>query len=185
MPPIIRQGPGGSPVRLILIALLVLLALIYYSGGGGNPAGLFRAAWSLAFLLPALIISLSFHEFAHAWVASQLGDDTARHQGRLTLDPRAHLDPLGTFMLIITVLLGFGIGWAKPVPINPWRLRIGPRAGMALVAVAGPIANLLIAFVALQLVGLLGGSGIPRDLLTLLTLLARLNIVLAVFNMLP
>ena len=162
-----------------------MIALIYYSGGGGNPAGLFRAAWSLAFLLPALIISLSFHEFAHAWTASKLGDDTAARQGRLTIDPRAHLDPLGTFMLILTVILGFGIGWAKPVPINPWRLRIGPRTGMAVVAIAGPIANLLIAFVALQIVGGFGGFRNPSDLLGLLIDLARLNVVLAVFNLLP
>jgi Zn-dependent protease len=132
-----------------------------------------------------LIISLSFHEFAHAWIATKLGDDTAWRQGRLTLDPRAHLDPLGTFMLILTVILGFGIGWAKPVPVNPWRLRIGPRAGMAVVAVAGPIANLLIAFVALQVVRPLGGAGVPEDLLDLLVALASLNVVLAVFNMLP
>ncbi|HEY3079399.1 MAG TPA: site-2 protease family protein, partial [Chloroflexota bacterium] len=151
----------------------------------GNPAGLFRAAWSLAFLLPALIISLSFHELAHAWTASKLGDDTAARQGRLTIDPRAHLDPLGTFMLILTVILGFGIGWAKPVPVNPWKLRIGPRAGMAVVAIAGPIANLLIAFVALQLLRPLDGAGTPNEFLSMIGKLASLNIVLAVFNMLP
>jgi Zn-dependent protease len=167
-----------------MIALLVALALIAYSGGG-SLSGMFRAAWSLAFLFPALIISLSFHEFAHAWSAWKLGDDTAARQGRLTLDPRAHLDPLGTFMLILTVILGFGIGWARPVPVNPWRLRVGPRAGMALVAVGGPIANLLIAFVALQVVGLLDRPTIPGEALDLLVELARLNVILAVFNMLP
>jgi Zn-dependent protease len=176
-----RQGRGGSPLRWILIAALVVLALVVYSNTG-EPGALFRAAQELAVLFPALIISLSFHEFAHAWSAWKLGDDTAMRQGRLTLDPREHLDPLGTFMLILTVILGFGIGWAKPVPVNPWRLRVGPRGGMALVAVAGPIANLLIAFAALQFAQALFGPGLPRELLVQL---AFLNIMLAVFNMLP
>jgi Zn-dependent protease len=181
MPPIVRRRPGGSPGQLIVIVLLVVIAL-YAFAGNGAPAALADAALRLAILFPALIISLSFHEFAHAWVADRLGDSTARNMGRLTLDPRAHLDPLGTFVLILTVILRFGIGWAKPVPVNPWRLRTGPRTGMAIVAVAGPIANLLLAFVALQLGNSLGLSGFVDDLLASF---AATNITLAVFNMLP
>lgn len=180
-----RGGPGGrSPGSLILIAVIVVVALIAY-GGDQSLGGLFTAARDLAFLFPALILSLSVHELAHAWVANALGDDTAKHQGRLTLDPRAHLDPLGTFMLILTVIIGFGIGWAKPVPVNPWRLSIGPRIGMAVVSIAGPLSNLVIAFVAVQAAQALQIPSIPEDVVGLLVTLARLNIGLAVFNMLP
>jgi Zn-dependent protease len=180
-----RRGPDGkSPGSIILIVVIVLIALIVY-GGGGSLGAIFRAARDLAFLFPALVLSLSVHELAHAWVANSLGDDTAKHQGRLTLDPRAHLDPLGTFMLIITVIIGFGIGWAKPVPVNPWRLRIGPRLGMAVVSIAGPISNLVIALAAVQLAQAIQVPEIPPDVVELLAKLAWLNIGLAVFNMLP
>ena len=180
-----RRGPGGrSPGSIILIVVIVLIALIAY-GGGESPGAIFTAARDLAFLFPALIISLSVHELAHAWVAYSLGDDTAKHQGRLTLDPRAHLDPLGTFMLILTVIIGFGIGWAKPVPVNPWRLKIGPRFGMAVVSIAGPLSNIAIAFLAVQAAQALQLPEIPRDVVGLLVTLAGLNIGLAVFNMLP
>lgn len=187
LPPILRgSGPGGrSPGQIVLVVILVAVALIVYTGGG-DPASLARGARDLAFLFPALVLSLSVHELAHAYIATTLGDPTARNAGRLTLDPRAHLDPLGTFMLILTVLLGFGIGWAKPVPVNPWRLRVGPRVGMALVAIAGPLSNLLIAFVALQLGDLVAGTGVlPRDLLGLFGALAFMNVALAIFNMIP
>jgi Zn-dependent protease len=185
LPPILRRGPGGgSPGSLILIAVIVLIALIAY-GGEGSPGAIFTAARDLAFLFPALILSLSVHELAHAWVANSLGDDTARLQGRLTLDPRSHLDPLGTFMLILTVIIGFGIGWAKPVPVNPWKLKIGPRIGMAVVSIAGPISNIVIAFAAVQAAQALQLPEIPRDVVGLLVTLAGLNIGLAVFNMLP
>ena len=181
----LRRGPGGgSPGSMVLVVVIVLIALIAY-GGGESPGALFRAARDLAFLFPALILSLSVHELAHAWVATSLGDDTAKHQGRLTLDPRAHLDPLGTFMLILTVIIGFGIGWAKPVPVNPWRLRIGPRLGMAVVSIAGPLSNLVIAFVAVQVWQALGGVRDGNDVLSLPLTLAALNIGLAIFNMLP
>src|SRR5919204_4095956 len=177
MPPIVRRRPGGSPGQLIVIVLLVVIAL-YAFAGNGAPAALADAALRLAILFPALIISLSFHEFAHAWVADRLGDSTARNMGRLTLDPRAHLDPLGTFVLILTVILRFGIGWAKPVPVNPWRLRTGPRTGMAIVAVARPIANLLLALVAIRVAKLLTGESVPDEAIDLLALFAQLNVTL-------
>lgn len=87
-----------------------------------------------------LLVGFPIHELAHAWVAYRLGDTTAKQQGRLTLNPLAHLDPLGSLLLLVSV-----IGWAKPVPVNPYRLRFGPRVGHALVAAAGPISNLLMA----------------------------------------
>jgi Zn-dependent protease len=138
----------------------------------------------LAILLPLLILSLTFHEYAHAASAKALGDDTAERQGRLTINPIAHLDPLGTVLLIITIMIGFGIGWAKPVPVNPWRLKAGPRAGMGLVAIAGPVMNLLIAFIAIQVFKYL-----PREsgeiVFEILRRLAIINVTLAVFNMIP
>jgi Zn-dependent protease len=100
-------------------------------------------------LAAGIIILLCFpiHEFSHAWSAYMLGDSTARWQGRLTLDPRAHFDPLGGLILVLsTVLSPFIIGWAKPTPVNPYNLRLG-RRGEALVAASGPVSNLLMAAV--------------------------------------
>lgn len=92
-----------------------------------------------------LLIAFPVHEFSHAWAAYRLGDSTARYQGRLTLNPIAHFDPLGGTLLAISILfLGFGFGWAKPTPVNPYNLRNG-RRGEAIVALAGPISNLLMA----------------------------------------
>lgn len=99
----------------------------------------------LAIQIPLFILAISIHEAAHAWAAWRLGDPTAVIQGRLTLNPKAHLDPLGTIMFIISALTGFGFGWAKPVPVNPYNLRNLNR-DMALVAAAGPISNVLQAF---------------------------------------
>ena len=95
-----------------------------------------------AFIL-ALLVGFSFHEFSHALTATLQGDPTARSQGRLSLHPLAHLDPLGTAMILVA-----GFGWARPVPVNPTFLRFGPRTGMALVSLAGPLANVLVAAIA-------------------------------------
>jgi Zn-dependent protease len=91
-----------------------------------------------------LLVAFPVHEFAHAFAAHQLGDNTARMMGRLTLDPRAHFDPAGALLLTISMLVGFGIGWAKPTPYNPMNLR-GGRWGEAIIAIAGPISNLVLA----------------------------------------
>lgn len=99
----------------------------------------------LVIWLPVFILAVSVHEAAHAWAAWRLGDPTAVVQGRLTLNPKAHLDPFGTIMFIISALTGFGFGWAKPVPVNPYNLR-NPNRDMALVAAAGPASNVLQAF---------------------------------------
>ena len=101
-----------------------------------------RAAITLATFVLALLVALTFHEFNHAAVATRLGDRTAQAMGRLTLHPRAHLDPVGTAMLFIA-----GFGWAKPVQVNPLNLRVSPRSGMAMVALAGPMSNVALAFV--------------------------------------
>ena len=136
---------------------------------------------NILYLIPALLIGLIGHEFAHAVVAVARGDQTPRLDGRLSLNPANHLDPLGT---VAVFLIGFG--WAKPVRINPSRLR-GPLDG-AMVALAGPLANLVIAYlVAIPIKwSSLAGSFDPRSpLWTLLWAVFTLNVVLAVFNILP
>lgn len=90
----------------------------------------------------ALLLGIAFHEFCHAFTSDHFGDDTARNLGRVTLNPLAHLDPIGTMLLFFA-----GFGWGKPVPVNAYRLRNGPRTGMAVVAAAGPISNLAVAAV--------------------------------------
>ena len=127
-----------------------------------------------------LLLSFPIHEFSHAWVAYKLGDDTAARQGRLTLNPLAHLDPLGSLMILVSF-----IGWAKPVPVSPWRLRYGPRVGGALVSVAGPVSNLLMAAaVALPWrLGLLdqAASGVRE----FAWMFVAVNVALFLFNLIP
>ena len=143
----------------------------------------------------ALIILVSFpvHEFSHAWAAYRLGDSTARYQGRMTLDPRVHFDPIGGGLLVISALVGVGIGWAKPTPVNPYNLRYG-RRGESLVALTGPISNLALALaVAIPL--RLGGVSssilfaptpdIVSFVLRILVVFVFINIALMVFNLLP
>ncbi len=134
----------------------------------------------LAALLIAMLVGLTVHEASHAWVAHRLGDDTAKQAGRLTLNPLRHLDPLGALMVLLV-----GFGWAKPVPVSPWRLRYGPRVGLALVAVAGPLSNLLLA----MLVALLWRLGLfadaPRWALTMAWVFVALNVALLLFNLIP
>lgn len=132
--------------------------------------------------LPAVIIALTFHEFAHGKVADQLGDPTPRYQGRLTLNPFAHLDPLGFLLLIVT-----HFGWAKPVQVNPFNFRGNRNTGMVLVAAAGPLMNLLVAFTAVLIRYLAFPQGaIPNPYVSeIFHGIVFINIYLALFNMLP
>jgi len=133
----------------------------------------------IIYLLPGIIIGLTFHEYAHGWMANRLGDNTARNYGRLTLNPVAHLDPIGLLMLFFA-----GFGWAKPVPVNPYNLKIDMKQGMLLVAFAGPATNLFIAFAATIIWGVLYGFNIPYfD--TFMMYAIQINVVLAIFNLLP
>ncbi|MBI4318807.1 MAG: site-2 protease family protein [Chloroflexi bacterium] len=136
-----------------------------------------------AYVFVAIILSISVHEASHALMAYRLGDPTAKYLGRLTLNPVAHLDPLGTLMIVITTISGFGIGWGKPVPVNPYNLRNGAKTGMAMVSVAGPLSNLVLAsFLAIPM---------RLDLIPdptvffVFRMMVLLNIALAVFNMIP
>ncbi len=142
----------------------------------------------IQYMVP-LIFSLSVHEWAHAYSAFRLGDDTASLQGRMTLNPVAHIDLFGTILL---PLLGVPFGWAKPVPINPARFtrRLNMGAGMALTAAAGPASNILLALLS-GLAYVLCARLAPEfffgenALRTFLQMMMPLNVLLAVFNMVP
>lgn len=148
----------------------MLLSLLF-----SNPVG---------FLIIAslLVIALSVHEFAHAWVADHLGDPTARIAGRLTLNPTAHLDPLGTLLLFIA-----GFGWGKPVPFDPFNLK-DPKKDAAVISFAGPGANIIMAIVAsilLRIFVFSPFSAIQNVLAQIIEIFIRYNILLAVFNLIP
>jgi Zn-dependent protease len=134
-------------------------------------------------LLVALLVGITFHEFMHAFVADQLGDHQPRALGRVSLNPVRHLEPMGAILFLIA-----GFGWGKPVMVNAYALRPG-RIGMAYVAAAGPLANLVVAsvvavaFRAADVAGLLGG---PGDFVWGLLLgIVQFNIILGLFNLLP
>ena len=137
---------------------------------------------SIAFLV-ALIVGVTVHECAHAWMANKLGDPTARLMGRISLNPVVHFDPLGALMILLMAFQGIGIGWGKPTPVNPYHLRHGPRVGMGMVALAGPLSNLLLA--AVIAVPLRLGLSLPGLLDLLVWTVVIANIGLAVFNLLP
>ncbi len=128
----------------------------------------------------ALLIGFAIHEASHAWVAYRLGDDTAKRHGRLTLNPLVHLDPLGSIMALIAMF-----GWARPVPVNPWRLRYGPRVGGALVAASGPFSNLLLAILAAIPWRLGYYDSAPPLVQTIGWSLMALNVALFLFNLIP
>jgi len=143
--------------------------------------------------LPVLFFALTVHEFAHAWMAVRCGDSTPQEQGRVTLNPLAHLDPMGTLMILVTVLGGVGFGWGRPVSVNPYRFR-SPRRDELLVSAAGPASNILQAtvwsalFPLVALIGFQFGYGsdpLYRFLLTVFSYGVLVNLVLAAFNLLP
>jgi len=130
-----------------------------------------------------LLTSMPIHEWAHAWVAYMLGDDTAAQRGRLTLNPLAHLDPVGTIALLVA-----GYGWGKPVPVAPYRLRGNMRASWALVSAAGPFSNLVLAMLAaipFRLGWLTPSFGGAVSLAAILIQFIAINLGLMVFNLIP
>ena len=164
--------------------------MLFYLFNGSDIRSFFI---SMLLTLPILFFSLSLHETAHGFVALKLGDPTARNLGRLTLNPRKHIDPIG-----FAVLLIFGFGWAKPVPINA-RYFKNPKWGFALVALAGPLSNFLLGVLNAALYGVLwavyahtyaaGTTGFALTLLYWLSMFflyaAMLNFIYSVFNMIP
>jgi Zn-dependent protease len=141
----------------------------------------------LQYAIP-LILSLSIHEWAHAWTAWRLGDDTARLLGRMSINPLVHIDPIGTVLL---PLLGVPFGWAKPVPVNPARFRgVSPATGMMITALAGPVSNMLLCVLSgaiLVVVSYVNPSLLHEGsgLLKFLGIFLSLNVILAVFNLIP
>lgn len=137
---------------------------------------------SLIFGAIAVVTALSFHELAHGWVAYKLGDNTAKNQGRLSLNPMKHLDPIGALMLIFV-----GFGWAKPVQVNPLAFRGNRKRGMIMVAAAGPISNLILAYASALVMKFLTLGIVPfnQTFFSFFNYFLLINIMLAVFNMIP
>ncbi|MEI6100480.1 MAG: site-2 protease family protein [Eubacteriales bacterium] len=141
----------------------------------------FTTGWfmNLLYSLPAILIALSFHEFAHAWAAWRMGDPTAKNAGRLTLDPIRHLDLIGTVCIIL-----FQFGWAKPVPINPRNFK-HPKRDEILVSLAGVAMNFLISFIAFAVLAIVY-KGVVGDIAsTIIDYIMILNIYFGVFNLIP
>jgi Zn-dependent protease len=134
--------------------------------------------------LPAILIAITFHEFAHGWAADRLGDSTPSRQGRLTLNPLPHIDWMGFLMLMI-----FKFGWAKPVQVDPRNFtKVSPKQGMMLVSLAGPCMNLLLAMIGMAILKALGlnqSSAGASLLVPLLEPLVYINLILAAFNLIP
>lgn len=133
-----------------------------------------------------LIISIGIHEFAHAWAADRLGDPTARAAGRLTLNPFAHIDLLGTVILPFSLILlssvsgiNFVFGWGKPTPFDPYNLK-NPRRDSGVIALAGPVSNMILATLAA-----IAANFLPYSIIPYLTPLILTNVSLAIFNLLP
>jgi Zn-dependent protease len=140
----------------------------------------------LLLIAPPILLALTFHEYAHAYVANKFGDDTAKQSGRLTMNPLSHLDPLGTIMIFIV-----HFGWAKPVPVNPYRLR-NPKKDMLWISAAGPLANMLLALLsgmALRFIFTFAQApdrhSITGLFIFMVIMSLQINLALAIFNILP
>ena len=138
----------------------------------------------MLYVIPAIIVALCFHEYAHARVAYHYGDPTAKEEGRLTLNPLKHLDPLGTLLLVFA-----GFGWAKPVPVNPWYMGPDRKKKLMHVSIAGPLMNVAEAIVGALIVSLIYHfvpySNTANYFYRFFYYFVYINITLAVFNLLP
>ncbi len=137
-------------------------------------------------ILIAFIVAITIHEFMHAFTAYKLGDNTAAREGRVTLNPVSHFDPLGFFMLLFLIFSNFGFAWGRPVPVNPGAFR-DPKRGMLLVAAAGPLSNLVQAVIVALPLWLAPDllSRLPSFAISLLSALIFINLALASFNLIP
>jgi len=172
--------------------MLLLYYLLLCFQGGRKMFGLFSGGLTTELILQygvrvvIIFLILPVHEYAHAWMAHKMGDDTAYYQGRLTLNPIAHVDIIGAICLLLT-----GYGWAKPVPINPLRFK-KYRAGIALTALAGPVSNIIVAFIAMIVYKCLAYFGnfdydnqMVWYIFTMISYFISINLGLAVFHLLP
>lgn len=169
-----------DPIFIIFMVLMLFSSLRSYS----SPADWF---FHIIMIIPGIIVGLSFHEFAHGWVAYKLGDPTPKFQGRLTINPKAHIDPVG-----LVALLFAGFGWGRPVEINPNNFK-NRRKGEFLTALAGVIMNLIIAVifgVVVKLILMIGGgtfaaSSLGDIVITVCMYVIQINLVLMIFNLIP
>ena len=167
----------------IILGIMVLSMVVQYLA---NPGMLF----SLLISVPGVLIAITFHEFAHAFVADRLGDDTARREGRLSLNPLDHLDPIGTVLLLFA-----GFGWGKPVHVNPrnYTRKMSMGKGEALVSIAGPAMNFLLAILfAIVYYGIFKFTGVSfinsttgSIIMLLIRLTVSINVGLGLFNLIP
>ena len=163
-----------------------MLYQVFRSILSGSPVNFPSVVMQILAVLFIIFCILPLHEFAHGWMAEKLGDNTARYNGRLTMNPLASIDPLGALAILL-----FGFGWAKPVPVNPRNFR-NPKRDMAITALAGPVSNLLAALVGALLYNLFYlvlRPFLPDVLLLLLGFFFQyyigINVMLAVFNLIP
>jgi Zn-dependent protease len=175
-------GGGFDPTTLILVSLLFIGPSLI--SGGRN-----RDGETIAAFLISAVIAVTVHEFMHAWSAMQLGDDTAMRMGRVTLNPVSHFDPFG-FLGFLLIALGFStVAWGRPVPVAINRLRGDfdkKRRGMLLIAIAGPISNVVMATIGVVLLRLLSETGTDLGFGgVFLGAFTTLNISMAAFNMIP
>lgn len=167
----------------IIIAIMVLSTVLQYVT---NPGALF----ALLVSIPGVLVAITFHEFAHGYAAYKLGDNTAKNEGRLSLNPLDHLDPIGTLMLLLA-----GFGWGKPVHVNPtqYTRKISMEKGEAIVSVAGPLTNIVLAFILALVYGALVKfasveflvSTVGNIIKLILVAAISTNIGLGVFNLIP
>ena len=167
----------------IILAIMVLSMVVQYVS---NPGMLF----SLLISVPGVLIAITFHEFAHAFVADKLGDDTARREGRLSLNPLDHLDPIGTVLLLFA-----GFGWGKPVHVNPrnYTRKMSMEKGEALVSIAGPLMNFILAIIfTIIYYGIYKFAGISflmsttgEIIMSLISATVSINVGLGLFNLIP
>lgn len=173
-----RGGPfGGAQSFLLLILLLIALSIV--AGGGLGIQQDLSDPRRIIALAVAFVIAVTCHEFMHAFVADRLGDATGRLLGRMTLNPLAHLDAMGTLFLVL-----FRFGWGKPVPVNYSRLQGGRQGGMA-VAFAGPATNFVIATIFALPFRTGSANLLGPDYALILSYIVEFNVLLGIFNLIP
>ncbi len=171
--------------------MLYVIMTIMIIWGLGNYINNPESLLSLLLTIPGLLLAITFHEFAHAFVADRLGDDTPRQQGRLTLNPLAHLDPIGSVLLLFA-----GFGWGKPVQVNPtnYDRRFSMDTADAIVSIAGPVMNFLLALILTMIycaiqkfvpIQVISSQRIYYILLLMLNGAITINVGLGVFNLIP
>ena len=172
--------------RRIIYIIIIIMVLSTITGYITNPDALF----SLLLSIPGILIAITFHEFAHGFAAYKLGDTTAKDEGRLSLNPFDHLDPIGTVMLIFA-----GFGWGKPVHVNPrnYTRKMSMEKGEAIVSIAGPLMNFLLAIIfAIIYIAILKFAGLSfittsvgMVIIGIVTATISVNVGLGVFNLIP